>query len=90
MQPPPSGWIKYNFDGPSKGNPGMAGARGVFGDQEGNIVGAIYQSLGHKYNNQAELDAKICGVKESLKQSFKNVIFESDSRLIIVYLNRTI
>jgi hypothetical protein len=36
--PPPSGFLKLNFDGVEKGNPGVAGAGGVIRDSGGNII----------------------------------------------------
>jgi hypothetical protein len=35
--PPPPRFLKINFDGASKGNPGLAGAGGIFWDSTGVI-----------------------------------------------------
>jgi len=34
---PPQGFTKLNFDGTAKGNPGEAGIRGIFRNDEGEI-----------------------------------------------------
>jgi hypothetical protein len=36
--PPPSGFLKLNFDRGSKGNPGVVGTGGVIKDSGGNII----------------------------------------------------
>lgn len=43
---PPNGWIKANFDGASKGNPGKASCGGVIRDYNCNIIRAQDIPLG--------------------------------------------
>jgi hypothetical protein len=52
--PPPSGFLKLNFDGVEKGNLGWAGVGGVIRDNGGNIIRLYVRSLGNSTNNAAE------------------------------------
>jgi len=67
-QPPPKGFLKYNIDGASKGNPGNAGYGGVLRDDEGNIIFIFHYHLGRSTNNMAEVMALEQGL-ESLSQN---------------------
>jgi len=49
--PPSLGFIKLNFDGSSKGNPGPAGFRVVLRNNQGNIMLISASSIGHNSNN---------------------------------------
>jgi len=49
--------LKYNIDGTSKGNPGMAGFGGVLQDETGNILFLFHCHLGKATNNMVELMA---------------------------------
>jgi ribonuclease HI len=53
--PLPQGFIKLNFDGASKGNPGLVGLGGVFRNEEGKILKAYARKLGFNNNNAAKL-----------------------------------
>jgi len=53
--PLPEGFIKLNFDGASKGNPGEAGFGVVFHNRKGNILLISVGSMGHTTNNMADL-----------------------------------
>ena len=50
---PQIGFIKLNYDGASKGNPGQAGARGIFHNSQGEICGVYALDLGYATNNEA-------------------------------------
>lgn len=52
--PPPLGFLKYNIDDASKGNPGNAGFRGVLRDDTNdtsNIISIFHGHLGRATNN---------------------------------------
>lgn len=55
--PPPKGFLKFNIDGASKGNPGMTGHGGVLRDEKGSIIFMFYCHLGKATNNMAKLMA---------------------------------
>jgi hypothetical protein len=61
--PPPEDFVKLNFDGASKGNPGDAGYGVVFRNQAGQILVIGAGSLGHTTNNVAELWGLIKGLQ---------------------------
>jgi hypothetical protein len=46
-KPPQKNWIKLNFDGASKGNPGRAGG-GMFHNAEGHIMAIYEETYGWK------------------------------------------
>ena len=54
-QRPTQGFIKLNFDGASKGNPGQAGIGGVFRNSQGDVCRVYALYLGYAMNNEAEL-----------------------------------
>ena len=55
--PPPLGFLKYNIDGASKGNPINAGFGGVLQDDTGNILSIFHGHLGRATNNMEEVMA---------------------------------
>jgi hypothetical protein len=52
---PPKDFIKFNFDGPSKGNPRAMGIGGAFGDETRTILRVFVGSKGRDTNNAIEL-----------------------------------
>ncbi len=80
--------MKYNIDGASKGNPGIAGFGGVLRDENGCILFIFHYHLGRAMNNMAELMA-LEHCLEFLKQNnLHNIIVEADSELIINSVKR--
>ena len=75
-----------NFDGSSKGNPGLAGA-GVVIYKNGEEIKTIAQFVGHKTNNQSEYSALIIGLKEALNQGIDHLCVLGDSLLVINQTN---
>ena len=55
--PPPTGFLKLNFDGASQGNLRPAGIGGVLRDSKGEIQHIFSQSLGEGTNNKMEFAA---------------------------------
>jgi ribonuclease HI len=81
--PPPKDFIKLNFDGASKGNPGPAGYGIVFRDHHGNILLIRAGYIGHSTNNVAELWGLTEGIQMAIKHNFSKLIVEGDSQIII-------
>lgn len=54
-KPPLVGWVKLNYDGICKGNPGMAGAGAINRDYSGIPLAATPSFFGEATNIQAEL-----------------------------------
>lgn len=86
--PPPQGFLKFNIDGASKGNPSVAGFGGVLRDDYGCILSIFHCHLGRATNNLAELMA-LEHCLEFLKQNnLQNIIVEVDFELIINSVKR--
>jgi ribonuclease HI len=86
--PPSIPFIKLNFDGASKGNPGAAGYGAVFRDHLGHILLITVGYLGHSTNNLAELWGLIRGLQLASEHGFNNLVVEGDSQSIINMLRR--
>ena len=63
--PPPIGFLKLNFDGASKGNPGPAGFGGVLKNNTVEIIHLYYGTIGHDSNNATELSGLLHGLRIS-------------------------
>jgi hypothetical protein len=48
MDAPPQGFLKLNFDGASRGNPGLGGVEGIFRNAQGKIISLYIVRLGQK------------------------------------------
>jgi hypothetical protein len=59
--PPPTGFIKINFDGASKGNPGPAGHGAVIRNSKGEILTLTAGYLGETTNNVAGINWPLTG-----------------------------
>jgi len=74
---------KLNFDGCSKGNPGLAGAGAVLYDCDKEIW-SNYSFVGDCCtNNQAEYSGLILGLEKARELNIKHLKVEGDSLLII-------
>ena len=51
LQPPPIGFLKLNFDGASKGNPGQAVIGGIFRNSQASAVRIYLFPIGFATNN---------------------------------------
>jgi hypothetical protein len=85
--PPPSGFLKLNFDGATKGNPGVAGAGGVIRDSGGNIIRLYTGSMGNSTNN-TKFGALELGLEILSRERMTNTIVEGDSTLVINMVKR--
>jgi len=75
-----------NFDGSSKGNPGLAGA-GVVIYKNNEEYWSTCKFVGYKTNNQSEYSALIIGLKEALNQGINTLCVYGDSLLVINQIN---
>ena len=87
-QPPSHGFLKFNIDGVSKGNPGEAGYARFLRDEEGNIQIIFHSYLGEATNNMAKLMVMESCLEIMLKHNIHNVIIEADSELVINSVKR--
>lgn len=78
---------KLNFDGCSKGNPGLAGAGAVIYHLNEEYY-ADYLFLGENYtNNHAEYGGLILGMQQAKSFGIKKLKVEGDSLLVINQMN---
>lgn len=75
-----------NFDGASKGNPGLSGA-GMVIYKNGEEIWSSHKFIGCKTNNQAEYSALILGLEGALKLGIKNLSVLGDRLLVINQVN---
>jgi ribonuclease HI len=75
-----------NFDGSSKGNPGLAGA-GVVIYKNNQEYWSTCKFVGYKTNNQSEYSALIIGLKEALNLGINTLCVYGDSLLVINQIN---
>ncbi|KAH0691451.1 hypothetical protein KY289_018809 [Solanum tuberosum] len=81
--PPPTGWLKCNTDGASKGNPGPSSAAFCIRDQNGNFLAA----KGVKMIDSTNLVAEARAIREGLmfckENRLTNVLVETDSLVMV-------
>ncbi|KAI5352446.1 hypothetical protein L3X38_005337 [Prunus dulcis] len=77
-----SGFCTLEFDGASKGNPGLAGAGAVLRADDGSLICKLHEGLGVRTNNVAEYRALILGLKYALKKGFTKIRVKGDSKLV--------
>lgn len=70
------------FDGASKGNPGLAGAGVVLRAADGSVIFRLREGLGIATNNVAEYRSLILGLKYALEKGFKHIRAQGDSKLV--------
>ncbi len=75
------------FDGCSKGNPGLAGAGAVIFNYEKEIWGASKFVGSKTTNNEAEYNGLIMGLEKALDLGIKELAVEGDSLLVIKQMN---
>lgn len=82
----PSVEFTLNFDGASKGNPGLSGA-GMVIYKNGEEIWSSHKFIGCKTNNQAEYSALIFGLEGALTLGIKTLSVLGDSLLVINQVN---
>jgi len=72
------------FDGGSRGNPGVSGAGALILDAERNIIWSTHLFVGNVVtNNEAEYMGAIAGLEAAKQLGIQQVILQGDSSLII-------
>ncbi|KAI5665563.1 hypothetical protein M9H77_15416 [Catharanthus roseus] len=77
------------FDGASKGNPGLAGAGAVLRAADGSMVFRLREGIGIATNNVAEYRGIILGLKYALEKGFKHIRVQGDSKLVCMQIQGT-
>ena len=75
--------FKLNFDGASRGNPGLAGFGGLCRDHDGRIMMVFLGSIGQDTNKSAELEGLIRGFEVLIRGAFFLAIIEGDSNTLV-------
>ncbi|XP_059071125.1 uncharacterized protein LOC131864058 [Cryptomeria japonica] len=86
--PPNPGWIKLNFDGASRGNPGPSGIGYVIRDHTGAILGKMAKPIPPDTNNIEEFKALQFGLIDCIKHGLNNILVEGDSEIAINVIKR--
>ncbi|XP_010460181.1 PREDICTED: uncharacterized protein LOC104741100 [Camelina sativa] len=74
------------FDGASKGNPGLSGAAAVLKTEDGSLICRLRQGLGIATNNAAEYRALILGLKYAVEKGYKKIKVKGDSKLVCMQI----
>eukprot|EP00253_Pinus_taeda_P036043 PITA_36043 len=85
---PPTGFLKLNFDGASRGNPGPAGIGGVIRNHKGEILYIYSPALGEAAKNEMEFAAMEKGLRILHTNQIANAIIEGDSEVAITVARR--
>ena len=72
-----------NFDGCSKGNPGLSGAGAVIYSLDDEIWSGSLFIGKNVTNNQSEYSGLIFGLKQAIDMNIKTLIVKGDSQLVI-------
>ena len=76
-----------NFDGCSKGNPGIAGAGAVIYKNEIELLSNIFFVGEKSTNNHAEYAGLILGLQQAVEMDIKRLLIKGDSQLVINHMN---
>ncbi|XP_021741274.1 uncharacterized protein LOC110707562 isoform X3 [Chenopodium quinoa] len=82
MVNPTSQSCTIEFDGASKGNPGLSGAGAILRANGGSQVWLLREGVGIATNNVAEYRSVILGLRIALEKGFKHVNVRGDSLLV--------
>ncbi|XP_042501082.1 uncharacterized protein LOC122078943 [Macadamia integrifolia] len=81
--PPPFGFLKFNVDGASKGNPGPAGIGGVCRDHNSTFISCFSAGIGQTYAILAEALAIRHALLLATNMRASSIIVESDNLTVI-------
>ncbi|XP_058080751.1 uncharacterized protein LOC131228933 [Magnolia sinica] len=86
-QIPPTGWNKLNVDGSTIENPGPSGGGGLCRNDRGDFISGFLAGYGPGSNVYAKLRAIHDGLTHCVTLGLQNIIVESDSKLVVDFLN---
>jgi len=75
--------ILMQFDGGSRGNPGISGAGAVIFENNEEVANVVVEVGNNNTNNQAEYIGLIEGLKLTIECGYKNICVQGDSKLVI-------
>ena len=81
-------FIKLNFDGASKGNPGEASFGGIFRDSNEQVRWIFADWGGEMTNNEAEFWALHQGLRIAVRNGYTNLEITGDSQSAVDMLRR--
>ncbi|XP_057816505.1 uncharacterized protein LOC131029867 [Cryptomeria japonica] len=81
--PPPPEFLKMNFDGTCRGNPGVSGYGAIIRDESSDMLGAKFGPIGVSTNNIAEVTALEAGLEWCVEKGVHKVLIEGDSQVIL-------
>lgn len=82
-EPPTKEWIKINFDGASRGNPGISGVGVVARNDKGVILFKGARRLQNGTNNEAEAQVALMATKLAINMKVPKLHLEGDSQVVI-------
>jgi len=77
---------RMNFDGCSKGNPGLCGAGAVIYHNDAEIWSQSFFVGENATNNRAEYAGLILGLQQAVELNIKNLHVQGDSQLVINHM----
>jgi ribonuclease HI len=75
--------FQMNFDGCSRGNPGLSGAGAVIYHDNDEIWSGSFFVGEQSTNNHAEYAGLILGMQQAIQLKIKNLLIKGDSQLVI-------
>ncbi|GKV53729.1 hypothetical protein SLEP1_g60246, partial [Rubroshorea leprosula] len=84
--PPPPGFLKLNTDGSAQGNPGMAGAGGIFRYHNGSWIYGYSRRVRFTTSLAVELWAIRDGLDIAVSRGISKLILETDSKVAEILL----
>lgn len=85
---PPSGWVKLNTDGSSRGNPGEATGGGLIRDETGKWLVGFGLNIGICSVTAAELWALYHGLMIAWMEGHRKVAVTVDSSAVVTLVSR--
>lgn len=84
---PPNGWIKANFGGSTKGNPGRVGCGGVLRDHNFRVVDVVVFSIGISTSHREEVFMALFTVRKVGEMGIRKLWLEGNSLNIVNMIN---
>lgn len=85
---PRDNFIKLNFDGALKGNPGNAGFGGIFRDSQKQVRWIYAEWGGEMMNNEAKLWTIHQGLRIAIRNGYTSLEIAGDSQIAIEILKK--